>query len=264
MSGGFPIFGEINRPQSSAASFYGTQLTTGIANTKAAWTQLIASTSGDISTIGVELLTGSAIVSLVDIGIGASGFEMPIILNIPYVVRGSTGLYTNFKFPINILSGSRIAARAQSNTGNSPLCIVQGYDGDLTSLDGYAIMDGTLGAGATSLVSAVPNAVATTKGTFTQLTASTTADYMAVHVSLFSDVNINAMAWATDIAIGSAGSEKVIIPNLPLYTGGVDNPSPAFGDTFNISIPSGTRVAARCSSVTSTTAGISVGVQGIK
>jgi hypothetical protein len=104
--------------------------------------------------------------------------------------------------------------------------------------------------------------VANTKGSYVQLTASTTRTVKEIFVSLFNPDNDAAghdqveKCWAVDVAIGAAGSEKVIVPDIQASRGWSLGFSPAGSLRLPISIPSGTRIAARtsCTSTVSTDA----------
>lgn len=104
---------------------------------------------------------------------------------------------------------------------------------------------------ATSMGTAVTcSATANTKGSFAQLTASTTNDACFAIVSgAYTGTAVNY--FMIDIAVGAAASEKIILPNLVLafWPGGNAN-----GNTvsFPIQIPAGTRLSVRCQSVAAT------------
>lgn len=92
-----------------------------------------------------------------------------------------------------------------------------------------------------------PGGTIDTKGTYVQLSAATIAPIRFLNVSVGNRDNatMTTCVWRLDIAIGGAGSEQVIIPNL-LF--GVH----ASGDTidpttysFPVDIPAGVRLAAR-------------------
>lgn len=91
----------------------------------------------------------------------------------------------------------------------------------------------------TCTASATPH----TKGPWTTVVASTAANYQLISLQLAAIVALNTGNGSTllDIGIGGAGSESVIVANLPVgYC--------ALGTRFDIpvAIPSGSRVAVRC------------------
>lgn len=103
----------------------------GTANTKGVYSQLVASTFGDIGGIfatfdqqNTASGTASLAYYLIDIAVGASGSETVIVPNIPMsVFIGGTitqfGGYLPY-IPVQIPAGSRISVRAQSSDNTSP------------------------------------------------------------------------------------------------------------------------------------------------
>lgn len=97
----------------------------GIANTKGAYAQLVASTTYDISSLWAifDGFTGGSGTnnSLVDIAVGAAASEQVIIPNIFYGMRSSPlfiqALYGPFK--VNIPAGTRLSARSQATSNVS-------------------------------------------------------------------------------------------------------------------------------------------------
>ena len=106
----------------NATTSTGTTVTAGgSANVKGAWVALSASTPIRAGAIVVVLAPPvNSADHLVDIGIGAAGFETIIVPDILYSGRGHdyNGYYF---FPIGIPLGSRIAARCQSTGANLTL-----------------------------------------------------------------------------------------------------------------------------------------------
>lgn len=101
-----------------------------------------------------------------------------------------------------------------------------------------------------------PSASADTKGSYTQLIASTTYDACGLLVNM-SKANRN-LPYLVDIAVGGAGSEQIIIPDL-LY----DQAYTAFNAGqiyFPVAIPAGTRIAARCQNDAASAGSVAVSV----
>lgn len=107
-------------------------------------------------------------------------------------------------------------------------------------------------SGATDItdVTVTAHASANTKGNYTQLIASLANDISYLEV-LISGTNVNGSdtSMLIDIATGGAGSETVVIANIPagfkVARGATIAPSSL---TIPIKIPAGTRVSARCQS----------------
>ena len=106
--------------------------------------------------------------------------------------------------------------------------------------NGYAIGTVTTGSTGTTIT---PSATDNVKGSYTQLIASVPYDLSYVMVSIGAQSVTNGCC---DIAVGASGSEEVIISNLviPINNGYVTNIY-----SFPLSIPAGSRVAARAQAV---------------
>jgi len=256
------------------ASSTGTALSnSGSANTKGSYTQLVASTPYDAQGLLVCLTTNAVAAGqsyLIDIAIGGAGSEQVIIPNILVDPSGATGeLGIAAYFPIPIPAGSRIAARQQNSTTTGALRVgvvlmaggffgmpLGGRCSDLgtdTSTSGGALID--------------PGTSANTKGSYTQLVAATAHDIKLLGLAITDnkDTSRSSTTWLVDLAIGGAGSEQVVIPNLLVSSVSSRNMRPAWIGPFPFSIPSGSRVAVRAqsTSVTATRRIIAVAAYGI-
>lgn len=98
-----------------------------------------------------------------------------------------------------------------------------------------------------------------TKGSYTQLTASTTLDICALAVCL-QETNNTTRHCAVDIAVGASGSENVIISNL--FVEGGTNGANGQDYLFPINIPAGTRISARAQNGSATADGPTANVVG--
>lgn len=96
-----------------------------------------------------------------------------------------------------------------------------------------------------------------TKGSYTELVTSLGCDVSGLWIILNS--SSGTTRFLVDLAIGSAGSEVVIGPDLVISNG----PRQAQWYHLPVSLPEGTRIAARCQSTTGGSA-ISVFVAGIR
>lgn len=102
-----------------------------------------------------------------------------------------------------------------------------------------------------------------TKGSYTQLIASTSFDTFLVYIRVsIVSVAANNTSMLMDFAVGGAGSETVIIPDLNVGYAG-SNHLLAHYFKFPLFIPSGSRIAARCQSARSSgTARVQIQVLG--
>ncbi len=102
--------------------------------------------------------------------------------------------------------------------------------------------------GSTYNTAITASASANAKGSYTQLVASLSGSVNGFFV-IVSAVTTSNRSYLLDIATGGAGSETVIVANLPVQIGGDYH-----GGNFVVFVPlpisSGTRVAARCQSST--------------
>lgn len=225
------------------------------ANTKGSWTELIASTARPATSILVEISQGGTTVPadlLVDVAIGASSSEQIIIPDLT-ISNGSSLFYTRMSpllIPFNIPAGTRIAARCQSSwTSDSVRIQVTLQSGGWNSPAPLAVMTAygvnTADSGATSID---PGGSANTKGSWVQITSSTTRDTRALILGTGNQGNQSRsnQNWLVDIATGGSGSERVIIADQALTAGTNDDlVGPSHLGPFAIYIPSGTRIAAR-------------------
>ncbi len=222
------------------------------ANTKGAWVEFSASTP--FAAAGFYLLwslPGTASSRLVDVGIGAAGSEVVVLSNL--IVAGGAGFQREAIFiPLEIPSGARLAVRQQSSTGgqNSELVIVlvaksfHGPGGFHRAVT-YGANPGDSGG-----VQVDPGGTINAKGAYSEIAGATTGP---THGMLFlTGTQGNALmtsgAWLCDIAIGAAGSEKIVVADLFLLVdSGPDFMVPG-AIFFPVTIPEGSRIAVRAQS----------------
>lgn len=279
MAGGWPIGVDICNATdqgtvTSGASSGTTVTASASTNTLGSWTQIVASTAIDACFIIVSVdgspSTGQG--NAVDIGIGAGGSEQVLISAIQVMGNGTLlpGNLSQLAFPCQIPAGTRIAARVQSTVGSSAVAVqVILIDGAFTQWEGGSIVDTYGNVTSTSVGTAVdPGGTIGTKGSYAQLTASTSYDLMGFMLCFdhqaFSNGQHGPDNWLIDIAIGASGSEVVIYPNLPMtmncQSGEPNALSPVATEFIPITIAAGTRIAARCMAGTATASYRIVGV----
>jgi len=254
MAGGFWVPNYVNfLDYGTSAISAGTILTANAStNTKGSYAQITASTTYDICGLYVSIgqaNTAGAAYS-VDLAVGAGGSEVIIIADISYQ-QGSTNIAPLF-FPIGIPAGSRIAARCQSTTTVATIkCQVIGMDGNF--LQPHLGNCATYGFNSSTTLGTLidPGGTTNTKGSYAQITASTTYDINAVSFSFDSQSTSANGAIAFDLAVGAAASEVVVIPNM-LMNIGTNRPLPPQLGPFAVEIPAGSRLAIRASSTNNT------------
>lgn len=269
MAGGWPIGGEVCNGTdlgTSLSSGYGTVVSASAsANTKGAWVEISASTPHDCTfcVIGFGFSSGGIYAFATDIGIGPSGSEVPIMQNLISLIPGtSTGAQgTAYAFPVEIPTGTRIAARTQCGTGGVAITTQATiFDGGFVGSEGFSQVD-TYGfnSAATNGTQVDPGSTANTKGSYSQITAATTYDlagFMVAFDTLNQSANYtNGIYNLVDIAIGPAGSEVVIYPNIQMVmtkvTASYDT-APRVTCYIPVAIPGGTRIAVRAQSENNT------------
>lgn len=223
------------------------------AYTKSAWTQLTASTTTDVSwvLVEVETLTSGGQYFAVDLGVGASGFEVAIVNNLVFSAPGS---FSNvYHLPLSIPAGTRVSARFSSSNGYDTLPInLLGFQDTYPSASTGSAVD-TYGFSATTNIGAAvdPGGTINTKGAYTQITASTTADICGIVINYDAQTTTTGTGtipqWLVDVAIGASGSEVVVIPNkwMVSYAAGTASLYLAVSHYMPIPIPAATRIAVR-------------------
>lgn len=227
-----------------------TAVTTGAANTKGSYAQLTAST--DFPASGVLLcFTSNANTAsrfLVDIAIGGAGSETIIINNVVCRAELSSSINIHMYFPISIPSGVRLSARAQSEDAGVVIRVSATIvGGGFASQSPYSKVI-TLGADTANSDGKFYQTSGTannTKSGYQELSASTSAPIKAISV-----VSIHICATANagillDIAVGAAGSEVVIVPNIAYSLDITNQVVPTSTGFFPCSIPAGSRVSYR-------------------
>ncbi|MEN6535640.1 MAG: hypothetical protein ABFD89_18395 [Bryobacteraceae bacterium] len=253
MPGGFPEGLDICNPVEYNPTPTGNGFATAVApsataNTKGAFTQLVAATSADACwcSILVFFAATTGTETAVDIAVGASGSEVVVFNNLRCSGAGSQNAVATFSFPCAIPKGTRISARSQVNaaSGTSPGVAVTLFDG------GFTQMEGAAGVDAIGFNSATSQGVALTggsgKGSYGQLTAATARDYIGLFAYVGWNAGTNLSYYTTtDVAIGAGGSEIVIVPDITAsYQSGA-----GISPFLPIAIPAGARIAGRMQSV---------------
>jgi hypothetical protein len=278
MPGGFPLLGDVCNGQSvgtNIASSDGTTLTSGGANTKGSWVQLISSTAADCVLAYITAAYNSSAdgsdqcSASIDIGIGGAGSEVVLVQDLLIGPEYTQQSGIELVIPLNIPVGTRVSARCQtsSTTAGANTCLIA-----LTLFDGsFAQGEGASGVDALGFVSSttkgaaiLPSATVDTFGSYVTVIASTAKDYTGIF-GLFENRAgqlATAQSYLLSVAIGAAASENDIIPTKLIrggVSGAVARPT-AIIPYLPIAIPSGTRLSARCmcSSASGMTQGLSL------
>jgi len=223
-------------------------------NTKGAWAEVISATPFDVSGIILSFVRPYAtgeMDCLIDIGTGANPNEVAIISDLLYThSTAATPAYSYF-VPISIPKGTRISARGQcSDTAynRNVMASILLISGTFQSQQPCMIVD-TYGATAADSggTSVDPGGSANTKGSYSQLSASIARATKGIAIGIGNQGNTGrttAMA-LLDIAVGGAGSENVVISDLFVHLSALEGTPPFTYPFIPISIPAGSRIAAR-------------------
>lgn len=221
----------------------------GSANTKGSWAQLVAATPCAASSLIVTGNFTGGIAHLLDIGVGASGSETVLVPDIHASCVSNNPIVVSF--PIAIPAGARLAARLAASTASSTMSVIAYLaKGGWPEPTARSLVDTYGAAAATSRGASVdPGSTANTKGSWTQITASTTRRISTLVVGVGNQRNTapTAGAWFADIGIGASGSETVLIPNHRIVASANGSLLPSHS-LFPVSIPAGSRLAVRAQS----------------
>ena len=238
------------------------------ANTMGSWTQLIAATAADCDAMLLRMAcagndTGVDTI-MCDLGIGAGGSEVAILPHQFFKVPAFSGGMVQAMLPLCLPAGTRIAARCQASATSSTSSIAVSltlFSGEFSSGEGIAGFDdigGLSGAPPNSLV--VTPTPANTKTAWAAINASTARDYAGLLVLVDNQGvpdNTNFPSFATDIGIGAAASETVIISNIG---GAFTEKGPVASLYVPVNVPAGSRLSTRSSIGPAVLAGSKIGV----
>jgi hypothetical protein len=249
------------------ASTSGTHLANGVGNAYGPYVQIVASTATDCCWVIVHITfdggqTGTS-TGAIKIAIGAAGSEKDVVVDLQHWTNALGA--SPYTFPLNIPAGTRISVAGASGAigGASHMTVKFALlDGGFTQIEGASGLD-SIGYDATNIqgTPVTPGATASTKGSYSQLVASTTRDYIGFVLVIDNQNNTGGGGvYAWDIAIGAGGSEQIIVPNFFMLISGISNvPS----GPFWINIPAGTRISARNQKNASSAAAAGVTLYGI-
>jgi len=230
----------------------------GSVHTKGSWVEVCSALDVNCCGVLVHSATWQERV-LWDLGIGASGNEQVILANAGG--QANQDLYRpNIHFyPIAIPKGARVAVRSQANSASSDSFWTFYFIPANFGFSGFG-RAATAGADTSNSSGQLvnPGTTANTKGAYTEITSSLEMDCKWINLFLARLVGgtEDDNSWLVDIAIGAAGNEEIILPDLYMFLN-------RFGNSYYynrhwgprvfempFSIPVGTRIAARAQSTT--------------
>ena len=221
------------------------------AQTKGAWTELEASTGFDYKSLTVSARRATTGTLMYEIGIGAGGSEEVIIEDTTLNQNQSAFVYGHTMcFPIDIPKGSRISARVQSGAAgaSSMHVLLNGWGSGFLNSAGVSRFL-SIGSDPSITVGTLidPGAVANTDGAWTEIEASTAADFKCAFMVI--DPASTTLAdnhWKVDVGIGGSGSEVELVHDMYLSSEATTLETNMGVQYLPIQIPKGTRVAVRC------------------
>lgn len=233
-----------------------TVVTAGSANTKGSYAQITASSGFTCNLVSLQVyggITTSGLQYLIDLATGAGGAE---VVKIPDVLSATQGITSSVQkgglrqFPLAIASGTRIAARCACSTGSANMrlgvsLVAAGGVAGISTFVAYGV--NTADSGGTAID---PGGVADTKGSYVQITASTSdvIQWLAFQNTLGGNTAPQTNSWYQDLATGAGGAEVVLIPDIPAFVESGNAANLPKMQPFLTYIAASTRIAVRASS----------------
>jgi len=232
----------------------------GSANTKGSYITLLSGLPAPIGWINIGMLSSNVgagdRVTLMDLAVGGSGSETIVAADI---VCGNR-LNASLCFPLHVPAGATLRARIATALTSQVIptaatAFMAEPDSGISTpgrITSYGAVPASSGG-----TTVTPSGTANVKGSYAQLTASTTRPIHALMVMVQGSTNTHLSAtYAVDIAVGGSGSETVIIPDHAVVADTNEYLQPMSPDFYPLStaIPAGVRLAARCTVTTGTVA----------
>jgi hypothetical protein len=229
----------------------GTLLTSGATNTKGSWTQLSASLPGDIVGVWLNFQAPNSYRYFLDLAVGA-GYTV-VINDLYLVTRANMGVPGVF-LPLALPAGEPLYARVSSASATRTVSVAANFVLASCNTSRPYARGVTLGAtvASTSGVTIDPGASANTKGAWTQIANPTGYTIRSLLIAVGQGYDTYPAAygtqgWLIDVGVGSAGSEVVLIPNLPACSdSSSDTINQHWYGPFDVTIPAASRIAIRC------------------
>lgn len=240
-------------------------VTSGAANTKGAWAQMIAATTDDAGYVRVTLnadifVTATAVGALVDVGVGGAGAERVVIADICF---SSAGLGAMREFWLRIPAGSRVSLRMSCVTASKAVGFILGV-GNMPHFLDTAEVCTTYGAVASPANGTVitPGGTVNTYGVWTQIVASTTRPMTWMSWSMGQSVTASLLnTGKIELGYGPSGQEKAIVSGVWFrQTGAEEFNGP--GGCVPAYLPSGIRLVGRMMQSV-LTVGVAVCIHGL-
>jgi hypothetical protein len=212
------------------------------------WYEVAASIPRDMTSLVLEHGHHAATNDLAfDIAIGASGSE--VIVASDFCMRSETA-YTvtgiRIEMPLSLPKGERLCIRAHASTSYAVRAMIVPRYGQCFATGNLQHCE-TYGSGAGVNVIRVYSATGS-KGSWTELAASTTRQHFALGVSIcgLASTAPSTNYFMADVGVGAAGSEVVILKDLPFEQHATtDMCLPSSYGAMPVQVPKGERLSIR-------------------
>ena len=276
----FPVYsGAVIHSATGAVDgrLYGLKIQCAVANIKGPWASLLTTTSYASQGMLVSIFSPTgAMTYCVDIGIGAAGAERVILhdlfLNTPRAGQGCTTVFV----PCNIPQGTPVRARTQSSAAGQLYvsCELASYGfatpsnftyQSITTLGVQASLSTTTATRVTCSPTGSTPAASGVPGQWYPIETSTPADVQGMWMSLGNN-NSTAMlteVFRLDLGTGTAGSETVLVRDLPVVSNTTSDNIDPQELYLPISLPKGSRFVVRGQVSGKTATNLQVGFYGM-
>lgn len=221
------------------------------ANTKGSWNEIKASTGFEAEAfiLCIGEVNGD-VQGLVDLGMGGAGSEEVIIGDVDLWGKQNSAPGIFAYFPIKIPQGVRLATRCQAETGSRAIAVGLELIGpSLMQTAGFSRSTtyGAVTASNSRGTSITSNTNPNVKGTWNQITASTTEAHYGIYLGwdALGSFATSTVHCLVDIAVGAASSEQVIVSNIAISTGTSEGGNPHLHGPFWVTIPEASRLSVR-------------------
>lgn len=216
-------------------------------HTAGSWVEIDPSIAANSSGVMVHLsgvnTSNTNTSTLLDIGTGGSGSEVVwATIGVGYSVTNGPFRYV----PGFIASGTRVSVRARSAVASQAVIGVFSILTAKSTQPSAPITIGADTANSRGVVLTAPGSL-NTKSAWTEITSSTSGAIgnLLVCPQAASGTAMNTSGVLIDIGTGASGSESVLIGDIYLAGSSSEFYTPRSPLTYGVSIPAGTRVAAR-------------------
>lgn len=238
----------------TTGSSSGTTITAGgSANTKGSYSSLGA-TSFAFEGFTVYFLNNVSTADfMIDIAVGSVGNETILIQDLYVSCRKATNFASvEIYIPVHVLHNQFMQVRcAASSASASAQIIIVGHSANPGGYPGFARAVPLFTAATSRGVAVDCGGTANTKGSWTEIIASTPVAIDALLCVIGCNGNVartTQMNCIYDIGVGGSGSEYVLIPDLHMvWDANSDGPINVIHGPMACRLPSGTRLAARSS-----------------